>query len=297
MVAMYAPGAMGGPSAARQATGHESFLTTQALLKSWGLPVPEVHAAVTEEGVLFVEDLGTETLAEHLLRCPAAAPDLYAEAIRLLARAQAEFETAPRDCVVTQRAFDYELLRFEVDHFLDYGLLARGITVSPAGRDVFDTAADYLASSVARLERGFVHRDYQSRNLMVREASAGPSLTWIDFQDAMLGPRAYDLVALLMDSYQDFDHDFVEARLVAYLEARGGGSFATLQREFDLITVQRKLKDAGRFVYLHQKRNDPSFLRYVDGAIDRATTALERIKSGVPALERLADFLREVLPR
>jgi len=295
VVAMYAPGTMGGPSAARQAAGHASFLSTQALLASWGLPVPVVHAYVPEQDVLFVEDLGAETLAQHLVRCPDSADDLYTKAVGLLAHAQAKFAREPA-AVVTERAFDYDLLRFEVDHFLNWALLARDVPVSAAGRAVFEAAAHYLASAVADLPRGFVHRDYQSKNLMVRETADGATLTWIDFQDAMLGPRAYDLVALLMDSYQNFDEPFVQSRLGDYLRAAGRDDDATLTEEFDLITVQRKLKDAGRFVYLERQRNNPSFLGYVDGAIHRATAALERINRGVPTLERLADFLADVLP-
>lgn len=297
LVAMYAPGAMGGPSAARQATGHGSFLATQSLLAAWGLPVPTIVASVPERDVLFVEDLGPETLAQHLRRCPDSAARLYADAVRLLAQAQAAFTDAPVPSVVTERAFDYDLLRFEVDHFLEWALLARGVVVSERGRATFATAADFLARSVAELPRGFVHRDYQSRNLMVRQAQDGNSLTWIDFQDAMLGPRAYDLVALLMDSYQNFDEQFVQARLHDYLRARGASDYAALRQEFDLITVQRKLKDAGRFVYLHRQRGNPSFLDYVDGAIARARAALDRIKGETPELTALADFLADVLSR
>jgi hypothetical protein len=111
-----------------------------------------------------------------------------------------------------------------------------------------------MASAVAsprgsRWKRHFVHRDYQSRNLMVRASGA---ICWIDFQDALLGPRVYDLVALLNDSYQEFDRAFVEARLDEFAAAAGLGKDerALLGREFDYVTVQRKLKDAGRFVFI-----------------------------------------------
>jgi aminoglycoside/choline kinase family phosphotransferase len=296
LVAMYAPGTMGGPSAARQATGHGPFMATQALLAGWGLPVPAIIGSALERDLLFVEDLGEETLAQHLLRCPESAQGLYAEAVRQLSRAQAAFANAPSQGTVGERAFDYDLLRFEVDHFLDWALLARGAVLSQAQRDVFEAAADFLAKSIASLRRGFVHRDYQSKNLMVRERAAEKTLTWIDFQDAMLGPRAYDLVALLMDSYQNLDDAFVQARLHDYLGADSATDYAALRREFDLITVQRKLKDAGRFVYLERQRGNPSFLRYVDAAITRATAALDRIEGQAPELARLAEFLAEVLP-
>ncbi len=55
---------------------------------------------------------------------------------------------------------------------------------------------------------------------MVRKGTG--ALSWIDFQDALLGPRVYDLVALLNDSYQTFDRPFVEARLREYADSRNG---------------------------------------------------------------------------
>ncbi len=93
-----------------------------------------------------------------------------------------------------------------------------------------------------------------------REGSDGDwrSLCWIDFQDALLGPRVYDLVALLNDSYQTFDRPFVEARLDEYVQAArlGADRRAELGREFDRVTVQRKLKDAGRFVFIDRVKSN-----------------------------------------
>src|SRR4029079_7872461 len=102
----------------------------------------------------------------------------------------------------------------------------------------FDALAGRLAKRIASLPFGFTHRDYQSRNLMVRETPAGPRLVWIDFQDALLGPRVYDLVALLNDSYQEFDRAFVEARLAEYASAAGldAPTLDRLIHEFHLVT-------------------------------------------------------------
>src|SRR6185436_2339670 len=136
------------------------------------------------------------------------------------------------------------------------------ITLSAEQRTTFDGIAERLAKKIASWPRGFVHRDYQSRNLMVREDE---SLCWIDFQDALLGPRIYDVVALLSDSYQEFDRAFVLERLdelarahdLKKKEAKG------LETEFDTMTVQRKLKDAGRFVFIERKKKNASFLKFV----------------------------------
>ena len=78
---------------------------------------------------------------------------------------------------------------------------------------------------------------------MVRGARGDERLVWIDFQDALLGPRVYDLVALLNDSYQTFDDAFVGARLDEYAMHRGldADSRRDIGREFDLVTVQLRV--------------------------------------------------------
>jgi hypothetical protein len=109
----------------------------------------------------------------------------------------------------------------------------------------------------------------------------GGGLCWIDFQDALLGPRVYDLVALLNDSYQTFDRAFVEARLDDYARASGQTDDmdrAALGREFDAVTVQRKLKDAGRFVFIDRVKGNGSFLKFVDPTIAKVRASLARLE-------------------
>jgi aminoglycoside/choline kinase family phosphotransferase len=266
------------------------FLEVRTLLERRGVRVPRLLAAAPERALLLVEDLG-DTLAQHLAARPDDRERLYALAVRDLARAQAALEPLPDDSVVRLRAFDEPLLRFEIDHFREWALEARGRALDARERAVFDAAREWLVTTLAGMPRGFVHRDYQSRNLLVtRSALTGEDeLGWIDFQDALLGPRAYDLVALLCDSYQPFDRRFVERRLDEYAAERGLGREARLAlgREFDVITVQRKLKDAGRFVFIEKKKNDASFLRFVEPTLAIVRQALARV-SDVIELRALA---------
>jgi len=271
------------------------FLEVRALLDTRGVRVPRLLAEACERGLLLVEDLG-ETLAEHLAAHPAEREELYALAVRDLARAQAALEPLPAESVVRLRAFDAELLGLEIDHFREWGVEASGRRLDARERATFDAARAFLVTTLAELPRGFVHRDYQSRNLLVAGASRKErELGWIDFQDALLGPRAYDLVALLCDSYQPFDRAFVERRLDEYAAARGlsAGGRGALGREFDLITVQRKLKDAGRFVFIEKKKGDASFLPYVAPTLDIVRQALARL-TDVPELRSLARLLEAV---
>ncbi len=103
-----------------------------------------------------------------------------------------------------------------------------------------------------------------------------PDLVWIDFQDALIGPRVYDLVALLGDSYQSFDADFVSARVHEFADAIGA-PVDQIRYEFDVVTVQRKLKDAGRFVFIDREKGNSGFLPYVEPTIDKVFAALRAL--------------------
>jgi len=272
------------------------FLEVRELLEMRSVKVPRVLGEACDEGFILVEDLGDDTLARYLERHPEARERLYRAAVADLARAQQALDQLPAECIVRSRAFDEDLLRWEVEHFREWAIEARGIALSDEENLIFAEAADYLATTIASWPRIFVHRDYQSRNLMVRCPPGGePELVWIDFQDALLGPRVYDLVALLSDSYQSFDRAFIEARLDEYAAHLGLDSAgrADVGREFDMVTVQRKLKDAGRFVYIDRVRQNPSFLQFVEPTIEKVELALERL-TGDPVLDRLHALLERI---
>jgi aminoglycoside/choline kinase family phosphotransferase len=298
-VAMYVPLPSQELSKAPESERRWPFLEVRDLLFSHGIRVPALLGEATENGWLLVEDLG-ETLAQHLEHSPGDKTSLYQRAVRDLADAQRALEVLPEHSIVLERAFDVDLLRWEIDHFREWALEARGIVLSDADRSVFADATEYLASAIAAWPRGFVHRDYQSRNLMVVPNSASPrahGLGWIDFQDAMLGPRVYDLVALLGDSYQSFDRTFIDARLAEFarhLELDAATERA-VGREFDMVTVQRKLKDAGRFVFIERKNKNPSFLKFVEPTIEKARASLARLADD-SRLRPLAALLDRVCP-
>lgn len=278
-VAMFVPDARpeeitGGPAATRW-----PFLEVQELLHARGVRVPEVVGESCDEGLLLIEDLGDETLAAFLERAPERRAEIYRAAVTDLARAQRALSALPEGSIIRGRAFDEALLRWELDHFREWGLDARERALPAAERARFDALADRLAKRIAGWPRGFVHRDYQSRNLMVRGEGGAASLVWIDFQDALLGPRVYDLVALLNDSYQSFDRAFIEARLDEYAAAMelGAEGRRALGREFDVVTVQRKLKDAGRFIFIERVKKNPGFLPYFEPSLAKVRAALARL--------------------
>lgn len=275
-------------------SGPAPFVDVQGYLERIGVRVPAVHGWSQEEGWVVLEDLGDEMMVNRL-DAGAPAEPLYAEAVTRLAHMRVAAERGPDPaCVAFSRAFDGDLYRWELSHFVEWGLEARGIELSSAERGVVER---HFGAIVARLEsepRGFTHRDYQSRNLMVLP---GGSLAVIDFQDALLGPREYDLVALLRDSYVQLDQAFIDGmiqRYIAELAAFGEPAmeFDRCREVFDLLTVQRKLKDAGRFVYIDRVKGNPGFLPFVPRALARVREAFFR----QPAMSELQEVLARHVP-
>ncbi len=270
------------------------FVDVQRYLASIGVRVPAIHAFDEARGLMVLEDLGDEMLETRLLAGDARAP-LYERAIDQLARLRARAEARPGGCVAFTRSFDVDLYRWELQHFVEWGLEAwKGAALAGAEREAVDAEFDRISRALEAEPKGFTHRDYQSRNLMILPSG---EQAVIDFQDALLGPRQYDLVALLRDSYVELDAPFVEAMLRRYLERLAGEGgprleYAPFRAVFDLLTVQRKLKDTGRFVFIDRVKKNPGFLVSVPASLRYVRDALARR----PDLTRLHEILARHVP-
>ncbi len=257
------------------------FVNMQRFLKNKGIRVPKIYPQTASERVLILEDLGDNSLFE-LLAQGESASQLYPRVIDLLAHMHAACAHIEVDCIAATRTFDAGLLRWELDHFLEWGhnaLVGESAAVSATLGPVFDR----LAERVAALPVGFVHRDFQSKNLM--RTSDGQWCV-IDFQDALRGPRSYDLVALLCDSYVSLDETF-QREMIARYAMRCELPADEIEREFWLIAAQRKLKDAGRFIFIDREKHNPNFLQWFPQSLEYADRALSKINEG--------DVVREVL--
>src|SRR3954467_11018175 len=264
------------------------FLNVHRYLERIGVRVPRLLLDAHKDGFLVIEDLTDRTL-ERALQEGADRRQLYSDAIDQLARLRAHAERNPDpSCLAWTRAFDYDLYHWEFEHFVEYGLLARGATPTDAELQTLRTHFARIARELAAAPRSFTHRDYQSRNIMVLP---GGEQVVIDFQDALQGPRQYDLVALLRDSYVELDRPLIDAMLQRYaerFEAEGGGPIEVkpFTAFFDLLTVQRKLKDAGRFVFIDPVKKNPSFLVPIPTSLKYVRNALRR-RRNLPEVQEI----------
>ncbi|MBN2804548.1 MAG: phosphotransferase [Deltaproteobacteria bacterium] len=272
-----------------------SFVNIQRFMTDSQLRVPKIYLNAADEECLILEDLGNETLNSKIKTCSAKEIEQwYLAAVDLLSKMHRNMQPLNENCFASKRYFDRDLLRWELDHYLKWGLYEyKGLkSLDERIVDELNEAFDELADEIASLPFGFVHRDYQSRNLMVTPGKISKNnLAIIDFQDAMTGPRVYDLVALLNDSYVDLPGD-VQKRLIDRYTTRMNLSRSEVQYEFDLITVQRKLKDGGRFVFIDREKGDPSFLPFVEKSFSRVARVLWRL----PGHSQLKNALVKIDP-
>lgn len=287
-----APDEAGATRVARVAD--EPFVVAQRWLADAGVRTPAVFEIDEDQRALWLEDVGDTDFDTWVSRDEVDRLSAYRDAVGLLVQWQ-EKVGAPADApeIVRSRVFGRDILRWELDHYLEWRVEAQlGRSPSDATRAALASEFDRLADALTDVPVRVMHRDMQSHNLMV---AADGSLIVLDFQDAMLGPVVYDAVALLRDSYVVLGEDELDelvARWAGGLAAVVGYPADALVDWFHLQTLQRKLKDAGRFVFIDRVRGNPSFLAYIDDSLAYVRAALARGYGG----PRLAELLADVDP-
>lgn len=270
------------------------FVNVHRYLKKLGVRVPEILRWDETAGMMVLEDLSDVTF-EMALEGGKNRDALYTRAVDLLAELRVKAERQPdASCLAFTRSFDEALYDWELHHFREWGLeIWSGRTLAPEERTKVNELFLSIAKKLAAAPKGFTHRDYQSRNIMVKNGE----LVVIDFQDALQGPRQYDLVALLRDSYVELADDFVDSMLERYLEtySKLGGErlvVSEFKSFFHLLTVQRKLKDAGRFEFIHRVKGNPGFLPSIPASLRYVRAAFSR----QPELSSLQKLLASYVP-
>jgi aminoglycoside/choline kinase family phosphotransferase len=274
------------------------FVNVMSHLAKAGVSVPTLHYYDQAAGLLYLQDFGDLTLAEAVSQTVAPSVESrYKQAINVLVQMQVK-ATTPADpgCLAFHRSFDMSLLMWEFDHFLEYGVVARrGKPMCAddwtAVRHEFETIASILAGQ----PRVFTHRDYHSRNLMVD----GVRLGVIDFQDALMGPATYDLASLLRDAYIRLDEPLVDDLVAYYLDQLAERRVvwtnrAAFRRLFDLTSIQRNLKAAGRFVYIDCVKGNPKFLADIPRVLGYVKRNLEKYPELQTLRKRLTLYVPEL---
>lgn len=255
------------------------FLAVAHWLASHGLRAPQIIAADAEAGWVLLEDFGDGRLREWLDARPSDETRLYEAAIDALVGLHRlpPGPFAPYDLTEYQR---------EAGLFVEWFCPAKGLEIDVRGwRDVWNVV---LAPVISRQQPGVVVlKDYHAENIMLPpDGTQG----LIDFQDAMVGHPAYDLVSLLQDARRDVSPAIERAMIERYIEAaRPGEEF---EADYAVLGAQRNAKIVGVFTRLAQRDGKPRYLEL----IPRVWALLERDLAH-PAVKPVATWFAENIPQ
>ena len=253
-----------------------------------GLPVPEIYRVDLAKGWFILEDMGDRNLQTGVSHQKNRIP-LYEKIIEILFRLQIEgsedFNT--QWCYQTERYDRFVMRRYEADYFRD-SFLFHYLGLKKDWPEL-EGPFDYLAETASTGEDGFfLHRDFQSRNIMVSPRKIGI----LDWQGGRLGPLPYDLASLLIDPYTDLSSHEKEQIYQSYLlllkdyQPKWVDPF---KRDFPYLAIQRNLQILGAFSYLTQVQKKPYFERYISPALKSLLGLLDEL--GDTKLSPLKDVL------
>jgi N-acetylmuramate 1-kinase len=238
-------------------------------LRARGFSAPSIHHADLDAGFLISEDFGIAAIVEGDPPVPVA--ERYEAATDLLAalHRQALPETLPLapqlDYAIP--TFDTDALLVEIGLMLEWYLPDRGAKLTEEMRAEFITMWRDLLGKPAAAAKTWVLRDFHSPNLIwLGERSDIARVGIIDFQDAVLGPAAYDLVSLLQDARVDVPEQLELALLTRYIKARraadDGFDPAQFAELYALMSAQRNTRLLGTFARLNRRDGKPQYLRH-----------------------------------
>ncbi|MBN3785585.1 phosphotransferase [Burkholderia sp. Ac-20353] len=264
------------------------YLRVAKLLHHLGLSAPTVLAADEAAGLALIEDFGHNTYTRLIAAGCAEAP-LYELAVDCLA----ELHRAPAEYGALLPAYDAEHLLEECALFIDWYVpqLLNGAP-SPELRESYLSLFTGLCKDVAGRREAIVLRDFHVDNLMLLHGRDGVAACGLlDFQDALHGAAAYDLMSLLEDARRDVPQELQNALMQRYLAQRPDLDEKTFLADYAVLAAQRHAKVLGIFVRLAQRDGKLGYLDHLPRVLRLFSEALDR-----PTLHPLRDFLDERLP-
>lgn len=237
------------------------FMQVGRELRASGLAAPDVLAADTENGFLLLEDLGDALYSKVLLKHPASEEELYLAAADVLVRL---YRLAPEREYSAFPVYNEALLMREVM------LLAEWFLPAMLGQErAAPLAEEYralwkrLLARIPAYRPVLVQRDYHADNLLwLPEREGVTRVGLLDFQDAVIGAPAYDVVSYLEDARRDVSEQTVQGTLRYYLRETGQDE-ASFMDSYALLGAQRNCKIVGIFVRLAVRDGKANYLRFL----------------------------------
>ena len=252
------------------------FIDIARYLVAHGFRAPEIFAQDLEHGLVLLEDFGDLQMRQHLDVAPVDADMIYRTAIDALVRlAATPVAQLPR--------YDEPTYLREVNLLSEWYMPAMGLDFDQSEYEDLWRAA---LMPIADIQSVTVLRDYHAENIMLLP---GGEQGIIDFQDALIGHPAYDLVSLLQDARRDVDPALEQVMLDYYRAATSAD--ANFDLHYALLGAQRNTKIIGIFTRLWQRDGKARYLSF----LPRMWRLLERDLAH-PGLAPLKAWFDEYIP-
>lgn len=221
------------------------FIAIATWLKDHGFAAPAVLAADPAAGLVLMEDFGDERMREAIDAAPERALALYETAVDTLV----SLHRHPHGPL---KPYDRAELHREAGLLREWYCPAVGLNVDAGAYQAAWDAVFDLALAPAPV---MVLRDYHAENLMLLDG--GKALGLLDFQDALAGHPAYDLVSLLQDARRDVEPEIEAAMLARY--TRAADAAADFDAAYHVLGAQRNAKIIGIFTRLWARDGKPRY--------------------------------------
>ena len=269
------------PKVAHLAWDAYPFVALANVLRENGFAAPEIFAADYDQGILLIEDLGTDGVLDEAGK-PIA--ERYRASVACLAHLHSL--RIPQDIPVTPDHihhvpdFDRTAMTMEARLLIDWHLpWKRGAPASDKERAEYLAIWDGLIDELDDSEKNLLLRDFHSPNIIWRAKEKGiQRIGLIDFQDAMIGPTAYDLASIVQDARVTIERDLHDQMIADYLSlrsAQGGFDEAKFLKSWAIMSAQRNCKLAGLWVRLLQRDGKPGYMKHMPRTLAYLAIAFE----------------------
>ncbi len=267
----------------------EPFVRVASHFAALGFSAPRILACEAEAGFLLIEDFGDRTFT-RLLAEGASEESLYCLAVDLLVALHGH-EEARR---ITLPAYDLHPLLKEAALFVDWYWPEKQGRPCPDGlREDYLAAWRAVFAALPPTPVTLVHRDFHVDNLMLLKEREGlEACGLLDFQDALIGSPAYDLVSLLEDARRDVDPGLTARLYRRYCEGIGDLDQAGFAASYAALGAQRHAKVAGIFTRLLRRDGKDAYLKH----IPRVLRLLDRQLGQAEELAPVRAWMAENLP-
>jgi hypothetical protein len=265
----------------------DRFIYIGRFLSKFNFPTPEIFAFEPEEFSVLMEDLGNETVFRRLqhLKDSRDIDKLYENIIDALLdfqlRGTALFKRSDAPIL---RTFDRSYLRWETQYFSKQ-YLEGCCHIPPDECNALNPEFDQLAAHVEKQPKIYMHRDFQSQNIMIHDGR----IRFVDFQGSRIGPLGYDIMSLVNDCYIHFDRKR-RRRLMDYYCSRlkeMDAEYAAIDLEDCLIAagLQRNMQAIGAYGFLGLNQGKKQYLDFIP-------RGMELLKEGIRNLQKSKSPLR-----